>query len=317
MRGNMEAQGLVQKSNQERKIWPKVAIIVLNWNGWRDTIECLGSLQRTTYPNYQIIVVDNGSTDGSVAYIRAAYPNLTLIETGKNLGYAGGNNAGIRYGLEQGAEYILILNNDVKIEPNTLTAMIEAAAESNAGVVGALIKDDSNGKVSFVRSRYPATFLYSEHQHHIPNKKLWPSFRVEGSAMLLRRDILLERMENFGYFLDERLFLYCEETELGMWCRRVGRKTVVARDAIVYHKVGASSGGKEQPLQFYYLTRNRLLLSRRYLRGLIRILFEIFYPLWRMTRAGYYLIRGRYKVTWAILQGLLDGYKGRTGRGHD
>src|SRR5512141_114352 len=98
--------------------WPRVAIIVLNWNGWRDTIECLESLQRLTYPNYQVVVVDNGSTDNSVEHIRKAYPRVRLLETGKNLGWSGGNNIGIKYALGQETEYIHLLNNDTKAEPN-------------------------------------------------------------------------------------------------------------------------------------------------------------------------------------------------------
>jgi len=293
--------------------WPKVAIIVLNWNGWRDTIECLESLQQITYPNYQVIVVDNGSTDDSVLRLRGAYPNLALIENGENLGYSGGNNVGIHPGLGQGAEYVLILNNDIRVEANTLTTMVEVAQKSGAGVVGASVKDARDGRILFARSRYPTMFFWSELQEYIPDAKWWPSDRVEGSAMLLHRDLLLERWQSLGYFLDESLFVYCEEIELAMWCRRVGRKSVVSGEAIVYHKVGASLGGKAQPLQFYYLTRNRVLLARRYLRGSVRILFEVIYPLWRMIRAGQYLIQRRCEVAGAILQGLIDGYRGKTG----
>jgi len=307
----------IQSQQPEPKAWPKVAIIILNWNGWRDTIECLESLQRLTYPNYQIIVVDNGSTDDSVVRIRAAYPNLVLIETGENLGYAGGNNIGISYVLEHGAEYVLILNNDVKVEPNILTIMMEVAQQNDASVIGALVKDTSDGKILFARSRYPAMLLYSERQQYNSNQKWWYTARVGGSAMLLRRDLLLERRQLLGYFLDESLFLYCEEIELGIWCRRVGRKSVVARDAVVYHKVGASSGGKKQPLQFYYLTRNRILIARRYLKKFSFALFAISYSLWRCVRIGMYLGQGQREIASAIFQGLLDGFKGRTGRGHD
>lgn len=301
----------IPKGEQEHNNWPKVAIIVLNWNGWRDTIECLESLRRLTYPNYEIIVVDNGSTDGSVSRIRTAFPDITILETGKNLGYAGGNNRGIDYALEKGADYVMILNNDAKVEPDTLTTMIEVAGESEASVVGALVKDSRNGKVLFARSRYPAMLYYSEPQRAVPNKKWWESDRVDGSAMLLRRDLLLERKEAFGYFLDESLFLYCEEIELGLWCRRAGRKSVIAGNAIVYHKRGASS---EKALQFYYLTRNRILLAHKYLRGSTRLIFDLVYPTWRVSRAVMYLGKGKVTVARAIIKGLIDGYRGKIGR---
>lgn len=123
--------------------WPKVAIIVLNWNGWRDTIECLESLQRITYPNYQIIVVDNGSTDDSVERIKEKFPHLTLIEMGRNLGYAGGNNLGIKFALEWDPGYICILNNDVVVESQFLEPII-IAMESNSriGITGGTLYND-------------------------------------------------------------------------------------------------------------------------------------------------------------------------------
>ena len=103
---------------------PKVYIVILNWNGWQDTLECLASVVKLNYQNYQVVVVDNGSTDGSVGRIkewiasqRAA--RALLVETGKNLGYAGGNNAGLRYGLARGdLAYAWVLNNDTTVDPN-------------------------------------------------------------------------------------------------------------------------------------------------------------------------------------------------------
>jgi GT2 family glycosyltransferase len=297
----------------KKMTYPKVYIILLNYNNWADTIECLESLQCLTYPNYDIIIVDNGSTNDSVKNIRKAYPNLTLIETGKNLGYAGGNNVGISYALKHGADYVLILNNDTIVEPHTLTTMVEIAKETGADVVGGLIKDLTGRKVLFAKSNYPVMFFVSEPQKYIPKEKWWPSDRVEGSAMLLSRELLLERWRVLGYFLDESLFLYCEELELAMYCRHFKKKSVVAGEAVVYHKVGASSGGKGKPSQFYYLTRNRLLLARRYLRGPIRIIFEVFYPIWKIIRAGMYFCQGHPEIAEAILQGLMDGYRGKTG----
>src|SRR5215213_2485085 len=107
---------------------PKVFIIILNWNGWQDTLECLASLNGLAYSSYEIVVVDNGSTDESEIRIREARPDITLLQTGSNLGYAGGNNVGIRYALEQGAEYVWLLNNDTVVHPaslRTLTSLMQ------------------------------------------------------------------------------------------------------------------------------------------------------------------------------------------------
>jgi len=132
--------------------------------------------------------------------------------------------------------------------------------------------------------------------------------------MLVCRDFLLERQQTLGYVLDESLFLYCEEIELALWCRQTGKKSVVASDAVVYHKVGASSSDTQGKVnQFYYLTRNRLLVTRKYLRGFSKVCFFMFYPIWRVIRAGMYVTKGQYKIARAIIQGLIDGYKGITG----
>src|SRR5437763_10134894 len=104
-------------------ILPKVAIILINWNGKQDTLECLDSLSRDIYPNKEIIVVDNGSTDDSVEVIRVLFPEVTLLEMESNLGFTGGNNVGIRYALDyldQETGYIFLLNNDTTVEPNAL-----------------------------------------------------------------------------------------------------------------------------------------------------------------------------------------------------
>src|SRR3954453_12196768 len=91
---------------------PLIIIVVLNWNGCADTIECLESVRALDYPNFRTVLVDNGSTDRTVVATRQHFPDVHIIQNGRNLGYAAGNNVGIRYALRQGADYILILNND-------------------------------------------------------------------------------------------------------------------------------------------------------------------------------------------------------------
>lgn len=333
--------------------WPKVAIIVLNWNGWRDTIECLESLQRITYPNYQIIVVDNGSTDGSVEALRQwiskrgwIFPEITLqmlaqarsyanfefvctcimpkdegsccqvvlLETKSNRGYSGGNNVGIAWALADQCDYFFILNNDTRVDSGILNVMVQVARESNASVVGALIKDFEDGSVLFVRSSYPLMLLLSDSQKKLPDDEWWYTDRVNGAGMLLTRELLTERWQSLGCFLDESLFLYSEEIELGLWCRRTGRRSVIAGNAVVYHKLSKSSGGKGKPLQFYYITRNRILIARKYLSPVTKLLFFVIYSSLRFLRAGMYAAQGRRAVAEAIMQGVVDGYKGRSGR---
>src|ERR1041385_7762298 len=111
---------------------PSVAVILVNWNGKSDTLECLRSLEQDTYRLKRVIVVDNGSTDDSVEAIRRAHPLTNVIETGTNLGFTGGNNVGIRYALSSGSDYVFLLNNDTTVAPDAVQALVDAAeAESS------------------------------------------------------------------------------------------------------------------------------------------------------------------------------------------
>src|SRR6202171_5533946 len=119
---------------------PSVGCILLNWNGWRDTVDCLAALARLNYENVSVIVVDNGWADESVRRIREAAPGILVLETGSNLGFAGGNNVGIRHALARGADYIWLLSTDTDQDPPALGQLVRKA-ESNArlGEVGSVL----------------------------------------------------------------------------------------------------------------------------------------------------------------------------------
>src|ERR1700683_5008501 len=118
---------------------PPVSCVVLNWNGWRDTVECLDALRDCTYPQLTVIVVDNGSSDDSVTRIRAAHPDVLLLESGKNLGFAGGNNIGIRHALAHQADCVWLLNNDTKPAPDALSALVaKVLTDKRIGAVASI-----------------------------------------------------------------------------------------------------------------------------------------------------------------------------------
>ena len=126
--------------------WPRVYIILLNYNGYKDTIECIESLHKVSYSNFSIVVVDNDSQDNSENILRKQYPQHTIIQSGSNLGFAGGINIGIQHALCQGADYILLLNNDTIVEPNFLEPLIiEAEKTDGVGIVG--------GKINYYYSK--------------------------------------------------------------------------------------------------------------------------------------------------------------------
>ncbi len=224
------------------------SIVVLNWQGWRDTLTCLASLQKLRYPHYEVIAVDNGSEDDSVAQIRTAYPHITVLETEYNRGFAGGNNVGIRHALSRGASYIWLLNNDTVVDPDSLEAMV-AVAEADAGVgaVGVVLYDMSNpehiqvwggGRVNMWlgRSRYCTTPAPPDRLDY-----------VTGASLFVRREVF----ERVG-LLDDGFFMYWEDTDFAFRLTRAGYRMAVAEQARVWHKESASTGKDSAALDVYF-----------------------------------------------------------------
>lgn len=326
---------------------PFVAVIILNWNGWKDTIECLERLRSIDYPNCAVMVVDNGSKDDSVDRIRAwaerSYINLmdvaittdtsvsgrltlatwpasvTLIRSPDNLGFAGGVNLGMRCALlgheNPKPDYILLLNNDVSVPSNFLRNIVGTAVQADAAITGALVLDETGSKVVFARTSFPHELFFAP-RHSIPagNETTWQSFRAEASAMLLRSDLLDLRYQAAGYYLDPTLFMYCEEIDLAYFARSNGLKCVITKKATAYHKIGHSSGGVGNPRSYYYVTRNRVYLARKMLSVPLLLLFHPWYITTRFLRILQFWLAGRTSVASAVCAGLTDGYAGRMGK---
>lgn len=298
----------------------EVGIVVVNWNNYEDTAECLESLADLSYPSYRVTVVDNGSTDGSGEQLASEFEWCDIVFNGTNEGFGGGCNAGIDHALENGVEFVMLLNNDAVVAPDTLAELVAVADESGARIVGASIQHGTEDVVNASPSRYPDMFFYSGYRENLPvslprsdrpEGRWWETDRVEGGGVLLSADLLRERRETVGRYLDDSLFMYCEEVELAMWCRERGERAVIAADALVRHDTGASSS---RAFQLYYLTRNRVLVAHKYLDGASRLFFEVLYPVTRVALAGRFLRRGQRDTAKAIFEGLLDGYRGIRGK---
>ena len=197
---------------------PRVVCVVLNWNGWRDTLECLNSLMESSYSELTIIVVDNGSNDDSVAKIRATYPEILLLESGTNLGFAGGNNVGIRYALAHGADYVWLLNNDTKPAPGALAELVaKARTDSRIGAVASICYyADNPSKVQAWAGTRVNLWVGYVRNSTVPRPDEWFE-ALYGASILIARAAI----ENVG-LLDENFFLYLEETEFCLRLRRKG-----------------------------------------------------------------------------------------------
>lgn len=242
--------------------------VVLNWNNPGDTLDCLRSLERSGVLD-AVVVVDNGSTDNSVAEIKAQYPDITILATGANLGYAGGNNVGIRYALDIGVELIGILNNDVVVEPSFVESLLGVFQQQpEVGIVTPLVAEKVNdGQVWALGSAVNWRTGTVTRQNAGESISAWlkrPPFQVEvasGAAMLVRREVFAR----VGLF-DESFFLYYEETD---WCLRAGRagfRIMAVPFSIVWHKVSATLG-PSSPVIDYYMLRNHLRLINHHWRG--------------------------------------------------
>ena len=242
-------------------------IVVLNWNGWRDTIEAVTAVRASTERDILIYVVDNGSTDGSEAALRAWDPTLTIIQSGGNLGWAGGNNVGIRAALRDGCAEVLLLNNDATPRPNTLKHLREAAQTlPRAAALGAMIVDSRDpGRVEFGggyidrRTGMPRQIHGRLETLDIPREPVSIA-AVKGCAMLLT-SVGLERVG----LLTEDYFLNFDETD---WCyraRAAGLENYLVAQAVVDHQGAVSFGGTEGPMYGYFIARNRLVFAHRHL----------------------------------------------------
>ena len=289
-------------------------LVVLNWNNWRDTIECLESLGRVREPGFDVVVVDNGSTDGSRRILGRRFPELPLIATGENLGYAGGNNVGIRYWLERGKSAIGLVNNDVVVEPGFLAPLAQALEDDPAlGLVAPLILSHAEPeKVQCagldVRVRLGLTRFLGEGQ---PDRGQFDRTRrvdhLMGACLLVRREVF----EKAGLF-EESFFMYSEEIELAERAARAGYGAAVVGRSKVRHK-GRATTDRVPGLFLYYATRNDILMRQRIASAQQWLAFAVLDLLVRLPRR-LFALRGRPERRRLYLRAVRDGYAGRAGR---
>jgi hypothetical protein len=261
---------------------PHTFIIILNWNGKHHLEDCLGSLSSINYPNYKIALVDNDSQDGSVPFVRSKYPHVHIIQNDKNLGFAEGNNVGIRYALSQGAEYVVLLNNDTRVEPDFLIHLIQRGEEAKeVGVLGGKVLMffnpcivNSTG-VNLNQFAYGWDRDFGEEVHSV-NREPGEVLAVTGSLMAIKREVF----EKIG-FLDPKFFAYFEDVD---FCIRVWKHTdfkiKYVPQAVIYHKFSASVPG-ESSLKRYLMLKNQYRIFFKHF-PLFKML--TIYPLFSMHR---------------------------------
>lgn len=295
---------------------PQVFIIVLNWNGLADTLACLESLAELDYPDYEVLVVDNGSTDGSVATIRECFPGVAVIENGENLGYAEGNNKGVEHALQVGTDYVFVLNNDTIVCRNTLAELV-AVAETHprVGAVGPKIYYHTKPRRIWffggtIDWRRGVTVNLGADEEDVGRfEEVRAVDFLAGCALLIRR----ETWEDVGSF-DPRFFMYWEEVDWCVRARRAGYDLLVVPQAKMWHKTSPANQSYS-PRTLYYMTRNRLLFVHKN-QSFPHKAIVLGRCSWDACRTSLNLLRGGERErSRALLRGVWDFFMGQFG--HD
>ncbi len=268
---------------------PKVFIIVLHYKNWKDTNECLRSLEKLDYDNFETIVIDNDK---------------------ENLGFAGGNNVGIKQALEKKADYILLLNNDTIVELGFLKELVKVGeSDKKIGILGSVIYDYQSKKIHFAGGKI--NWLYTKGVHETCNMKHGTKEvdYITGCCLLIKREVI----EKIG-LMDEDYFLYFEDADWCLKARKAGYKCVLVPNSKIWHK--PSSSAIEGSFSYiYYHTRNGLLMTKKNALFFIKIL-AYFQSLWIFGKQVIKLILMPSKRKWAkaIMLGIKDFYRGRFGQ---
>jgi GT2 family glycosyltransferase len=244
-----------------------VAVVVLSWNGREDTLACLASLARLEAPAPVTIVVDNGSTDGTSDAVREAFPAVELVRTERNLGFAEGNNVGMRHALALGAGHVLVLNNDVEVDPACIRALVEEAGRRpDAGALcSKILYADPPDLIWFAGASFDPRSGYNGRQRGYRERddgrfdEVVETDRACGAAMLVPRAVL----ERIGVF-DPDLFFYSEDTDWSLRARAAGYRHYVVPASRLWHKVSVTSGGENSPTTLYYGVRNTIAVCERW-----------------------------------------------------
>lgn len=286
---------------------PKIVIIVLNWNGKFNSEECFNSLNKLEYDNYKVIVVDNGSEDGSTEYLKQKFPGVRFICNSKNYGFAEGNNIGIRIALEEYAEYILLLNNDTVVDSKLLTELLKTAkSREDIAIVSPKIyhfykknKLESAGFILNIIQSKTTPVGYGKIDLGQYNSDREISFS-SGCAMFINCKYV--RADIF----DPYYFAYCEDMEFCYKIIKAGHKIYYSHKAKVWHKVSASTGGYKSPLSVYLFTKNRFRFVQKNLSFMKRLFFYFYFLMYFPAFITISLKRENIAVTKSFIKAILS-----------
>jgi len=291
----------------------KTSIIIPNWNGKNFLVDCLKSLHRIKNQNFNIIVVDNGSSDDSVYFINKNFPKVLVIKNKENLGFATACNIGIKKAIKIGSEYFLLLNNDTIVTDDFLDKMLSVFKNKKVGIVGCKINYESEPKkIWFAGGDFIKWRVSGKHINWMKNdndniRGVVNSDFITGCCILIKKEVI----NSIGYFY-EPSFLTVEDLEFCYLTKRAGWKIKVNLDAKIYHKVSFSRQGEFSFSNGYYGTRNRLFFAFKYKELYIGGLILLFFIL--PIRILQWIFYKKFEMIKGTLFGIKDFFIGKKGK---
>lgn len=295
-----------------------LSVIVLGWNGLALTRATLDSLARCRVPDgwsARVMVVDNASSDGSPAAIAAEYPWVDLVALAENRRFAGGNNVGLKRALEQGADAIMLLNNDVQADPGLYERLLLALEQDpGAGAAAPLIYHAAPSPIIwYAGGRCVPALAHASHRglrerDHGQYRAIEDTGYLTGCCLLARR----ETWERVGLLDEARYFLYAEDADWSLRARALGVRLLFVPTARLWHEVSASSGGAANAWKIYQRLRANLALFSHHARGVARITWLPAFALQQLALMGWLLVRGHTAAAAAVPRAFADAIAGRS-----
>ncbi len=286
----------------------KIAVIILNWNAAADTLRCVQHIATWQRLQPEVWVVDNASTDNSRDLIAQAAPRVHLIQNQTNLGYAGGNNQGVRRAIDSGADFVMLLNNDAAINEESVLKLVDTLRNNpKIGIIGPLMYDaDQRERLLNAGGQNLIRHLTSHITHTRMTERLQLVDYVPGTVLLSRADLFRTvGLLDEAYFFSGELPDFCERA------KRQGFLSGIDTQAKAYHAVHRSSEFRET-LYVYYIIRNRFRFIRKFCR-FSKPFFMGFWTLYSVALAAKVRLNGQSHTATAIRLGLLDGLRGQFG----
>lgn len=301
--------------------YPRIGIVLVHLNSYSDTSLCLKSLRSMTYPNVEVIVVDNGSIDGTGEILKNEFPEVTHIRSEDNFGFSGGNNIGIDHAMRNGCEHVLLLNNDTIVTPSFLEPLVDRLlTEKNVAAV--------SGKIYYypasIKGREKIIWYAGVYQkwhtgyHHIgvieedkgqfetPMKVIYAS----GCLMLMNGEVI-KLIGGLG----EEFFIYWEESDWCLRAKEIGYECWYEPKSMIDHNFRSAPFGRgETPFYMYMQMRNSFIFASRHFHGWLKVRHHLFYPIYITY---YFLTLVRYKNfrgAKAIFYGIIDYFRGFRGK---